>query len=147
MTGEGEPEFNAGRPGDLYVSIQVNDHAIFERDGNDVRYSMPINLVQAVLGASVTIPTLEGESDLEVPAGTQTGATFRLKGRGVPLLGTNRRGDQLIDIRVKIPQSLSEEQRHLFNELGKTFGDDEDGINRRDKRWYDKFKDAFGGVE
>ena len=144
LSGEGEPGSGGGHPGDLYVSIGVNDHPIFERDGHDVRYTMPINVAQAALGASVRVLTLEGQAELAIPAGTQSGQVFRLKGKGVPHLGSGRRGDQLVTVAVATPKSLTEEQRHLFQQLAASLGDHENGA---DKGLFDKIKDAFGGSE
>ena len=147
LSGEGEPGSNGGRPGDLYVSLGVREHALFERRGYDILYSMPINMAQATLGETMTIPTIQGQAELEVPAGTQSGKLFRIKGQGVPHLRGNQRGDQLVTVIVRTPESLSEEQRQLFQELAKSFGDADTGVNSHDKGWLGKIKDAFGGPE
>ena len=145
LTGEGEPGTNRGRPGDLYVSINVNDHQLFDRDGYDIVYAMPINVSQAALGATVKVPTLEGESQLEIPPGMQSGQVFRIKGQGVPHLRSNRRGDQLVRLIVETPKAMTGEQQRLFQELAETFGESKAGYDNGDKGWFGKIKDAFGG--
>ena len=147
LTGEGEPGANRGRPGDLYVSIQVNDHQFFERDGYDIVFALSVNIAQAALGATVKVPTLKGESQLEIPPGMQSGQVFRIKGQGVPHLRSHRRGDQLVQVIVKTPKAMTEEQQRLFQELSETFGDREADYENGDgdKGWIGKIKDAFGG--
>ncbi len=144
LSGEGEPGANGGRPGDLYVALRVRDHDIFRRDGYNIHHAMPINVAQAALGATLTVPTLDGEADLQVPAGTQSGQVFRLKGKGVPHLRSSRRGDQLVAVIVETPKALSEEQRHLFEELSKVLSSPDPQANGNNKGLFDKIKDAFG---
>jgi molecular chaperone DnaJ len=105
---------------------------------------MPINVAQAALGATLTVPTLDGEADLQVPAGTQSGQVFRLRGKGVPHLRSSRRGDQLVAVIVETPKALSEEQRHLFEELSKVLNSPDPQANGNNKGLFDKIKDAFG---
>ena len=148
LTGEGEPGTNNGRPGDLYVSVRVKSHPLFQRDGYEILYTRPINVAQAALGATVTVPTLDGETEVEIPAGTQTGQVFRLKGRGIAHLNGSRRGDQFVNVVVQTPKSLTDEQRRLFQELAASLkhmdpATQDDG----DKGWFGKIKDAFGGAE
>ena len=143
LTGEGEAGSNGGRPGDLYVAIQVRDHALFERDNYDILYTVPINVAEAALGAKVEVPTLEGATELDVPAGTQAGEVFRMKGRGIPHLRSNRRGDQLVSVFVKTPRSLTEEQRLLFQQLAGSL-EERESADGQDKGWMGKIKDAFG---
>ena len=145
LTGEGEPGAAGGRPGDLYVSIQVKDHAIFEREGYDILYALPVNVAQAALGATMTVPTLEGDTPLTIPPGGQTGQRFRLKGKGVAHLNGGSRGDQLVHLVVVTPRSLSEEQRRLFEELSGSLGDELANDGHYDKGLFGKIKDAFGG--
>lgn len=145
LTGEGEPGTSGGRPGDLYVSVHVKEHSIFERDGHDIVYAMPINMAQAALGATVEVPTLEGRSDLVIPPGMQSGEVFRLKGQGVPHLRSSRRGDQRVYVVVETPKSLTEEQQRLLQALSETLGDQAEGFDGTDKGWFGKIKDAFGG--
>ena len=124
LVGEGEAGQLGGPPGNLYVVVAVEPHPFFVRNGSDVLLEMPVNVAQAALGASVKIPTLDGGQEmLEIPAGTQTGAQFRKRGIGVPHLQRNGRGDMLINVRVDVPTKLSPEQKELFRQLAKSFGD------------------------
>ncbi len=145
LTGEGEPGSYGGPPGDLYVSIRVNDHPIFTRQDDNLLYETSVNVAQAALGTTVTIPTLEGEDNLEIPAGTHSGRIFRLKGKGIVNLGRSRRGDQIVTVLVKTPQKLNEEQRLLFEALGKSLsGDGSPSDKGGGKGWSRKIRDAFG---
>ena len=144
LTGEGEPGVNGGPPGDLYVSIRVKSHPIFRRDGNDLIHIQKINIAQAALGVTIQAPTLEGEADIVIPKGTQTGDVIRLKDEGVPVLGRgDQRGDQLVTIVVETPRKLTDEQRGLLEDLAETLN--EGGVNGADgdKGWFNKFKDSF----
>lgn len=145
LTGEGEAGSNGGPPGDLYVSVRVKDHDIFTRDNDDLLYEMTMNVAQAALGATVTVPVLQGESPLEIPPGTQSGQTFRLKGKGIVQVGGSRRGDQVVKISVETPRKLNEEQKVLFEAIGKSLAGHNTGTDKdQDKRWLGKIKDAFG---
>ena len=148
LSGEGDPGSNGGPPGDLYVSVRVKEHPFFWREGNDIIHRQGINFAQAALGASVKVPTLEGEAEIVVPPGTQTGDVVRLDGQGVPHLGSRtRRGAQLVNIRVETPTSLTDEQRLLLQDLAESFGDDESDESWGDKSWFEKIKDSLGGDE
>ena len=124
LTGEGDAGFRNSSPGNLYVVVSVKKHRFFNREGENVIYELPINFAQAALGAEVDVPTLHGDTKLKVPAGSQTGKVFRLKDKGIPHLRGFGRGDQLIMLRVVTPESLSREQRKLFEELSKSLGPD-----------------------
>lgn len=125
LAGEGEAGQLGGPAGNLYVVINVEPHGVFMRDGFDIHLEMPINVAQAALGASVKIPTIDGKIEtLDVPAGTQTGRTFRRRGQGIPHLQRSGRGDMIITIRVVVPTKLNSEQKDLFRQLGKSFGDE-----------------------
>ena len=147
LTSEGEPGLGGGPPGDLYVAVRVKQHPIFERAHNDILYGLRINVAQAALGADIEVPTLEGPVDLEIPAGTQSRDVLRLKGKGVPDLRSKRRGDQLVEVVVVVPRSLTEEQRDLIAQLGASLGDDQPYDDGDDKGWFNRFKDAFSGDE
>ena len=149
LTGEGEAGSTGSSPGDLYVSIRVRAHPHFVRADNDIVYKRAINMAQAALGASVKVPTLEGEAEVVVPQGTETGDLIRLKGQGVPHLGNRRqRGDQLVAIVVSTPKSLTPEQQHLLEELSRSFGSDPADPNYdQDRGWFEKIKDSLGGSE
>jgi molecular chaperone DnaJ len=143
LTGEGDVGLNGGPPGNLYISVSVQEHELFKRDGDNLLLELPINVAQAALGDEVMVPTLEGEVSLRIPPGTQPGATFRIKGRGVPRLNSRRRGDLIVVVKVVVPTSLNPQQRRLLEELAKSF-DHSDGSGQR-KGWLGKVKDAFGG--
>jgi molecular chaperone DnaJ len=124
LAGEGEAGHLGGPPGNLYVVIEVQSHPFFNRDQFDIHLDLPINFAQAALGATVKIPTLDGEeAELEIPAGTQTGTTFRKRSLGVPRLQRSGRGDMIITVRVATPTNLNNEQKLLFRELAKSLGD------------------------
>jgi molecular chaperone DnaJ len=119
LSGEGQSGARGGPPGDLYVFIQVQPHDFFVRDGNNVMCQIPISFVQAALGDTVEVTTLHGEEDLQIPKGTQPGEVFRLRGKGIPSLRTGRPGDQLIQVAVKTPTSLSKKQVSLLKEFAR----------------------------
>ena len=124
LVGEGEAGQMGGPAGNLYVVVAVEPHAVFVRNQSDLLLDLPINVAQAALGATMQIPTLEGTlDDLEVPPGTQNGAQFRKRGLGVPHLQRNGRGDMIVTARVVVPTKLSADQKELFRQLAKSFGD------------------------
>ncbi len=118
--GEASPSGN----GDLHINIKVADHALFQRDGADILLSIPISFPQAVLGASIDVPTLDGRVVMKVPPGTQSGKTFRLRGKGIPVYGGYGKGDQLVTVVVEVPQEVSRRQRKLISELAQEIGDE-----------------------
>jgi molecular chaperone DnaJ len=117
VTGEGEAGRGNGPRGDLYLHIDVEAHDLFERDGTTIVCEVPISMNQAALGASIRVPTLNKEAELKIPAGTQTGAQFRLRGQGMPDLRGYRQGDQIVRIIVETPAKLSRKQKELLREL------------------------------
>jgi molecular chaperone DnaJ len=147
ITAEGEAGAGGGPPGDLYVSVQVQEHAVFERDDHNILYTLPVNVSEVALGAEVTVPTLEGDVVLEIPGGTQPGQVFRIRGKGVPHLRSNKRGDQLVRVAVQTPRTLTEEQRRLYQELAISLADQETDEDPEEKTWIGKIKDAFGNPE
>ncbi len=137
LAGEGEAGHLGGPPGNLYVVVAVEPHPVFVRNQYDVMLELPINIAQAALGATVRVPTLEGgEQSLEIPAGTQTGRTFTLRGLGVPKLQRSGRGDMVVTVKVVTPTNLSNEQKHLLRELAKTFGDQ--NMESQNKSFFDR---------
>ena len=144
LTGEGEPGTNGAPAGDLYVSVNVDEHPLFERDGYDLYLSLPLNVAQATLGAVVKVPTLGGEAELDIPAGTQSGQRFRLRGKGIAHLNSGRRGDQLVQVVVTTPRSLTEEQRRLFRELSESLEVEPIDGDGDGKGWFDRLKDVLG---
>jgi molecular chaperone DnaJ len=128
LRGEGDAGEATAPPGDLYVVIHVKEHEYFKRRDSDVILDVGINVAQAALGDRVTVPTIDGDVELTIPPGTQTGKVFRLRGKGVPRLRTDGsssgRGDELVYVQVEVPNVLSDEQRALFEQLAETFGHD-----------------------
>ena len=123
LAGEGESGPGVGQPGDLYVFLNVAPHPVFKRQGSDILYDLTVNVAQAALGDEVEVPTVDGTpARLKIPAGTQQGKVLRVRDRGVPHLRGGGRGDELVRVRVVIPQDLTEEQRRLFHELAVSFG-------------------------
>ena len=125
LSGEGEPPAGpAGQPGDLYVVVQVREHPIFRREDTEVLCEVPISFTQAALGAHIDIPTLDGPMKMRVPAGTQSGKVFRLRGKGVPALSGGGRGDQHVRVVVETPTHLSREQRELLEKFAALSGEE-----------------------
>lgn len=141
MAGEGEGGRRGGSPGDLYIVIRVRPHKFFERDGDDVILDQPISFVQAALGAEIEVPTLDGPVKLKIPEGTQTGTTFRLRGKGIPHLRGYGRGDQHVKVYVAVPRRLGEKQRQLLREFAKLGGDE---VSEEDRTFFKKMRDALG---
>ena len=119
LTNEGEAGRQGGPRGDLYVFIHVEPHDFFERDNSDVICRVPLSFVQAALGDTISVPTLEEEKKLRIPKGTQYGDVFRFNGEGIPSLRTGRRGDQIIQVIIKTPTGLSKKQESLLKEFAK----------------------------
>jgi len=117
LRNEGEPGENGGPNGDLYIFIYVEPHEFFERRDNDIYCRVSISFAQAALGATVEVPTLAGMEKLKVPRGTQSGKTFRLKGKGIPHLRGYGRGDEIIELAIRIPTKLSRKQEELIREF------------------------------
>jgi molecular chaperone DnaJ len=120
IRGEGDAGFRGGPAGDLFVNVSVKEHEIFKRDGYDILFDLPINFAQAALGTEIAVPTIEGDTKLKVPAGCQSGATFRLKNKGIQHLQERGRGDQIVTIKVNTPESLTKEQKQLFEKLSES---------------------------
>jgi len=139
LQAEGEAGTYGGPAGDLYVVIHVGEHEQFERQGNNLYSAVPITFAQAALGSEVRVPTLNGEESLKVPAGTQTGTVFRVRGQGMPVLGGRGKGDLFVSVSVITPTSLTREQRKLLEQLAKIETKD-----LEDKKLVDKVRDIFG---
>jgi molecular chaperone DnaJ len=139
LNGEGEPGSSGGPPGDLYVVLTVKDHPVFTRDGDDLLCDVPISIGQAALGAKIEVATLKAKAQLKIPAGTQSGRTFRLKGLGVANLKGHRIGDFLVRVHVVIPTKLTARQRELLEEFSRLSGESvtsEEGL-------FEKVKNIF----
>ena len=123
-TVRGAGEASTDGNGDLHINIKVTGHELFQREGADILVSVPISFPQAVLGASIDVPTLDGKVLMKVPAGTQSGKVFRLRGKGIPVYGGYGKGDQLVTVVVEVPQQVSRRQRKLIAELAQEIGDE-----------------------
>lgn len=140
ISGEGEAGDTEAPRGDLYVLIHLKKHKFFEREENDLHCQISISFTQASLGATVEIPTLEENKTLRIPAGTQTGEIFRLKGKGVKSLHTLRKGDLLVKVNVETPKNLTKEQKELLRRFAESRGDNIDSV---DRSIVDKIKKIF----
>lgn len=142
LAGEGQPGANGGPAGHLYLVIQVQPHKYFRRRDNDILLDLNINIAQAALGDEVSVPTVDGDTPLKIPAGTQPGKVIRMRGEGVPHLRSSGRGDQLVIINVSIPTSVNTEQRELLENLGKSLGTE---VIPQERGFFDKLRDVLGG--
>ena len=141
--GEGEPGPNGGPAGDLYVVLDVKEHPFFERRGADLYCTIPLSIAQASLGTELQVPGLGGEEKLKIPEGTQSGAVFRIKGKGLPDPRGGGKGDLYYHVRVLTPTKLTREQRKLMEQLGYTIRVDNKPADRNSSI-FDKVKDIFG---
>jgi molecular chaperone DnaJ len=148
ISGEGEAGIGGGPRGDLYVVVQVQEHAFFQRDGNDLYCEVPLNFPTVVLGGEIRVPTLDGDEPFSVPAGTQTGTTFRLRGKGMPDVGGRGRGDLMVTVKVRTPKKVSKEQRKLLEQLSTSLpGEEYEPTpleDQTDRGLLDRVKDIFG---
>lgn len=135
IAGKGEAGENGGPPGDLYVVVRIKDHEYYEREGDHIFSELPLTFAQAALGDEIEVPTLHGKVKLKIPAGTQTGRTFRLRGKGVPNVHGRGQGDQHIQVKVITPTKLSKRQKELLKEL--------EDIEEQDDSFFSRFKKAF----
>ncbi|WP_300616981.1 molecular chaperone DnaJ [Dokdonella sp.] len=141
LAGQGEAGPSGTVPGDLYVEVRVREHAIFQREGDDLHCEIPIRFAQAALGAVLKVPTLDGEAEIAVPAETQTGKLFRLRGKGVKSVRSGRTGDLLCRVSVETPVRLTAEQRDLLQQFEATFaGDSASAHSPRTSSWLDGVK-------
>ena len=139
LRGQGNAGKNGGPAGDLIVAVHVKPHPQFHRDGTTVLYEQPVTFYQAVMGAELEVPTIDGKVKYNLPAGTQTGTTFRLRGKGIPELRGRGRGDQYVTVRVQVPTSLNGEQKEALRAFAEAMGEDvseESGL----KGFFDKHK-------
>jgi molecular chaperone DnaJ len=143
VPGEGEAGANGGPTGDLYVVLEVKEHAFFERRGADLYCTIPVSVPQAALGAELAVPGLNGEEKLKIPEGTQSGAVFRIKGHGLPDPRGGGKGDLYYHVRVITPSKLNRDQRKLMEQLGQTLKVDNKPAERGSS-FFDKVKDIFG---
>jgi molecular chaperone DnaJ len=141
VSGEGEAGSMGGPHGDLYVVLRVREHPYFDRQGNDLYYTIPISITQAVLGAEIKVPTLRGQERLRIPEGTQNGMVFRLRGSGMPSVDGRRQGDLYVRVYVVTPTGLSREQQRLIEMLNSAVRVENRPLKRRSS---EKSKDVFG---
>ncbi len=143
LSGEGNPGTYGGPNGSLFLILDVQPHPFFKRRDQDILLNLNVNVAQAALGAEVSVPTLDGEDKLKIPAGTQPGKIFRIKGKGVPhVRNRSQRGDQIVIVNVEIPAKLTKEQRELFEKLAQSL---ETSVKPQEKGFLEWLNEAFGG--
>jgi len=142
LGGEGQPGANGGPSGNLYLILNVKSHKFFQRRDDDILLNLDINVAQAALGADIEVPTVDGNETLSIPAGTQQGKVFTMRGRGVPHLQRGGRGDQKVIVNVTVPKHLNDEQRKIFEDLAKTLNTE---VKPRERGFMDKLNEWFGG--
>ena len=138
--GQGNAGVNGGPAGDLFVTVAIRPHPIFTRNGPDVHVDIPISFAQAALGDTLQVPTIDGRIEYKIPEGTQTGTTFRMRGKGIQNVNGRGRGDQYVRVNIEVPKNLSDKQKKLLREFEET-STDENQIKR--KSFWDKVKDAL----
>lgn len=143
LSNEGDSSPNGGQAGNLYLTISVNAHELFGRDGDDLLYELPVSYPQVALGAELEVPTLEGTETLKMPAGTQPRAQFRFRGKGIAHVNSGRRGDLLVSVKLEVPTSLDSEERRLLEELGRLSDPPEQDATGKQRGLFDKIKDVF----
>ena len=141
--GNGEPGVNNGPAGDLYVELHIRSHPVFEREGDDLHCQMPISIAIACLGGEIQVPTLSGKATFDVPEGTQTGRTFRLRGKGIKGLRSSLPGDLYIHVQVETPVKLNEAQRKLMKEFDESLKAGGHKHSPQEKGWFDRVKKFF----
>jgi molecular chaperone DnaJ len=148
LSSEGEAGPNGGPAGDLYVVVHVQEHAFFQRDGNDLYCEIPLNFPTLALGGEIMIPTLDGEEAFQIPEATQSGQTFRVRGKGMPDVAGRGRGDLLITVKVVTPKKVTKEQRKLLEQLASALPKEQFEPTPRDehedKGLFERVKDIFG---
>jgi molecular chaperone DnaJ len=136
----GEAGIRGGPPGDLYVVIHIKEHEVFEREGEHLFCEVPVSFTTAALGGEARVPTLEGEAQLKIPAGTQSGTAFKLRHKGMPILNTNGRGDLVVRVLVEVPTKLNQEQRNKLEEFAELMGEENAPLH---KSFFEKAKEFF----
>ena len=148
LQGEGESGAAGGPAGHLYVVVHVQGHEFFRRDGTNLFCEIPVNFTTLALGGEILVPTLDGPEPVRVPEGTQTGTTLRIKGKGMPEIGTKHRGDLHATVQVQTPKKLNKEQRHLLEQLAKLLPKERFEPRAHDsedeRNLFDRVKDMFG---
>ncbi|PYR61824.1 MAG: molecular chaperone DnaJ [Acidobacteria bacterium] len=147
LYGEGEHGTAGGPPGDLYVVIHVQEHPLFQRDGDDLYCEIPVTFPTLALGGTIEVPTLKGHEPIDVPSGTQPGSRFRLRGKGMPNVSGRGHGDLYVVARAAVPKKLTREQKHLLEELARTMPQERveaTSADGQEKPFFEKVKDIFG---
>jgi molecular chaperone DnaJ len=144
LTGEGELGSSGGPPGDLYVYLMVEEHALFKREQDNLYCEMPVSFATAVLGGDLEVPTLDGRASIKVPAGTQSEKLFRLRGKGVRNVRSGQTGDLYCRISVETPVNLTAQQKELLQEFEKSVKEGGTRHSPREASWVDKIKGLFG---
>lgn len=142
-SGNGEPGVNGGPSGDLYVEVHIKPHPVFERDGDDLHCKMPISFIDATLGGEIQVPTLSGKASFDVPEGTQSGRTFRLRSKGIKSLRTSLPGDLYIHVQVETPVKLSQAQKDILKQFDESLQSGGAKHSPQQKGWLDRVKDFF----
>ncbi|MCF6312633.1 MAG: molecular chaperone DnaJ [Verrucomicrobiales bacterium] len=140
-SGNGEAGICNGPAGDLYVVIHLREHEIFERDEDDLYCEMPISFSHATLGGELVVPTLEGKASIKIPAGTQTDTVFRLRAKGMPIIGANHKGDLLVKTQVEVPTRLNKEQKEKLQAFAESIGEENSPLH---ETFFEKAKNFFG---
>jgi len=140
VRGQGHGGINGGPSGDLHIYVSVKPDPIFERDGFDIHTEVPITFAQAALGDEITVPSIDGKVNINIPEGTQSGTIFRLRGKGIKKINRSDRGDQFVRVSVEVPKNLSKKQKDLIREFDSSMSDD--NYNKR-KNFFDKIRNAF----
>ncbi|MCX8033687.1 MAG: molecular chaperone DnaJ [Thermodesulfovibrio sp.] len=140
VTGEGELGEFGGPRGDLYIHINVKEHDFFRREGINLYCSVPISFVKAVFGGDIEVSTLDGKEKISIPAGTPSGTVFKIKGKGLPRVGSTQRGDQIVTVYIEVPKRLNERQKELLEEFAKLSGEE---IKKSSRGFREKLKDIF----
>lgn len=138
LRGQGHAGKNGGQSGDLLITIMVSPHALFRREGSDIVCEAPITFTQAVLGGELEIPTIDGKVKYDIPEGTQTGTTFRLKGKGIPYLNGRGRGDQYVTVTIETPKNLTREQKDALKKFSEALGEHNYSARKRFKDFFKK---------
>ena len=136
MAGYGQGGKEGGENGDLFIQIHIQPHEFFKRDGQDIMLNVPISFTQAALGDTIEVPTVDGNASMKIPAGTQSGTKFRLRGKGVKSVRSSTRGNQYVVVNVETPTNLSKDEKELFEKLGNV-------EHKEKKSAWEKFKDLF----
>jgi len=141
VSGEGEPGRSGGPNGDLYCYVRIKPHEFLERDGNNLIAVVPIAFAQASLGATIDVPSLNGPQQLKIPAGTQYGSVFRIRGQGLPEMRSGRKGDQLVQVTIETPTNLNARQEELLREFAQT---ENANVSPKTQSFFEKLKRHFG---